>query len=54
MVKNSSNYPTPYEIYLFIRQTYLRVMKMLGAHVNEKTKKGVRFSVWAPQQWKSE
>ncbi|MGI6145144.1 MAG: 1,4-alpha-glucan branching protein GlgB [Clostridia bacterium] len=49
MVKNSSNYPTPYEIYLFHQGNLFKSYEMLGAHVGrEKQKKGVRFSVWAP------
>jgi len=46
-VKDSG--PTPYEIYLFHQGTLFKSYEMLGAYVGrEKGRKGVRFTVWAP------
>lgn len=48
-MKRSGAGPTPYEIYLFHQGNLFKSYEMLGAHVSkDKTKKGVRFSVWAP------
>jgi len=45
----TSGYPSPHDRYLFHQGTLYKSYQMMGAHLREEDgKKGVRFTVWAP------